>query len=180
MNDHGRVFGRILPMKVGHLNFKQTRLFCVLAISLLTAQLACAQGKAKSTAPAVPPPACVIAEFRYIALTHHDPLERQNKIIDWLFKNGSSCSPEQMAILISSKATLLGTSDSVTLAAVIDRIVEKKIGSDYASLSRYYRPEVQAPAKGREDAPAVATTESGPGPSPGTGVPPAAGGPAAR
>ena len=166
----------IFAMKVGYLNFKLSRFCGVMAITLLMVQFAVAQGKPKSSV-ATPAPACTIAEFRYIALTHHDPLERQNKIIDWLLKNGSACTPVQMSILISSKAALLGTSDSVTLGAVIDGIMEKKIGNDQASLSRYYRPDVQAPAKGREEAPAATTTESAAGPKPGTGVPPAAGGP---
>jgi hypothetical protein len=176
MNQLANCLAFMFAMKVGHLNFKLNRYCAMMAISLLTAQFAFAQGKPKSAAPA-PVPACAIAEFRYIALTHHDPLERQNKIIDWLLKNGSACTPVQMSILISSKAALLGTSDSVTLGAVIDSIMEKKIGSDQASLSRYYRPEAQAPAKGREDAPAATTTESGAGPKPGTGVPPPAAGP---
>jgi hypothetical protein len=115
----------LYAMKVGHLNFKLNRYCAMMAISLLMAQFSFAQGKPKSAAPA-PAPACAIAEFRYIALTHHDPLERQNKIIDWLLKNGSACTPIQMSILISSKAALLGTSDSVTLGAVIDGIMEKK------------------------------------------------------
>ena len=107
---------------------------------------------------------CVIAEFRHLALIHHDPLERQNKAIDWLKSNGSFCSAMQMSILISSKASLLGTSDSVTLGAVIDSIIEKKLGGDHVAVSRYYRPEVQGPSRGREDAAPAKTTESGPAP----------------
>jgi len=53
----------------------------------------------------------------------------------------------QMSILVSSKASLLGTSDSVTLGAVIDGIIEKKMGADHAAISRYYRPDVHAQAR---------------------------------
>ena len=165
----------LFAMKVDHLNFIKNRFCWVLAFTLLVIQCASAQTKPKATASA-PAPACAIAEFRYIALTNHDPLERQNKIIDWLYRNGGSCSPTQMSILISSKAALLGTSDSVVLGAVIDSIMEKKMGGDQALLSRYYRPDAPMPAKGREDAPAVTTTESGPGPKAGTGMAPSAGG----
>jgi hypothetical protein len=172
MNMLANFLAAMFAMKVGHLNFKLSRFCVVVGISLLMVQLACAQGKPKPALSA-PAPACTIAEFRYIALTHHDPLERQNKIIDWLLRNGSACTPTQMSILISSKAALLGTSDSVMLGAVIDSIMEKKMGGDQASLSRYYRPDVQVPPKGREEAPAANTIESGPGPKAGTGVPPA-------
>lgn len=176
MNKLANSLAVLFAMKVDHLNFIKNRFCWVLAFTLLMVQCASAQTKPKATASA-PAPACVIAEFRYIALTTHDPTERQNKIIDWLNRNGASCTPVQMSILISSKAALLGTSDSVVLGAVIDSIMEKKMGGDQALLSRYYRPDVQAPPKGREEAPAAVTTESGAGPKPGTGVPPATGGP---
>jgi len=130
------------------------------------ASAAHAQTKAKTVPvpPEAPTGACVIAEFRQLALTLHDPLERQNKAIEWLKTNGNFCSPTQMSILITSKAALLGTADSVALGAVIDGIIEKRLGADHVAVSRYYRPEVQGPSKGREEAPAAKTTESGPAP----------------
>ena len=121
-----------------------------------------------------PSGSCVIAEFRHIALTVHDPQERQNKAIEWMKKNGSFCSLIQMSILVSSKASLLGTSDSVALGTVIDSIIEKRMGGDHVAVRRYYSPDVQSPAKGREEATAVKTTGSSSAPNP------TAGGPAAR
>lgn len=160
-------------MKVEHLkpNSNQLWLGCAFGLLMLASAQAQAQTRARG-APAVaeePAGACVITEFRLLALTHHDPQERQNKAIDWLKKNGGFCSPMQMSILVSSKAYLLGTSDSVALGAVIDGIIEKKLGSDHVAVSRYYRPEVQGPSKGRENAPAK-TTESGPSPAGTVGV----------
>jgi hypothetical protein len=148
--------------KVEHLNI-QSLLGLICFISILMGGTAFAQGKPKPAQTQAGP--CVIAEFRHIAMTHHDPQERQYKVIDWLQKNGISCSPVQLSILISSKASLMGTSDGGALDAVIDHIVEKKMGSDHAAVSRYYRPDVQGPAKAREEAPPK-TTESGPAPSP--------------
>jgi hypothetical protein len=113
----------------------------------------------------VPSGSCVIAEFRQLALTNHDPQEREAKAIDWLKKNGNFCSPMQMSIIVSSKATLLGTSDSVALGAVVDGIMERRMGADHGAVSRYYRPEVQSPGSGREGAAPAQTTESGPAPA---------------
>jgi len=182
IKSRGSMFGSCpFAMKVKHLSVHQYQFFLVCVISLLTANTAHAQARARPAQPVAaeaPASSCVIAEFRQVALLIHDPLERQNKAIEWLQKNGGSCSLMQMSILISSKASLLGTSDSVALGAVIDAIVEKKLGSDHAAVSRRYRPEVQGPAKGREEAPPAKTTMAGPGPkSPTDG--PVAGAPAA-
>jgi hypothetical protein len=105
---------------------------------------------------------CVIADFRRIALTHHHPQERQDKAIAWLQTNGGSCSPAQMSILISSRASLMGTSDTSTLSSVFDALMEKKLGNDPAALSRYYLPVVQGPSRGSA-APPAETTTAGPG-----------------
>ena len=157
-------------MKVKYLKAHQNQFWFVCAVSLWMASSALAQTKTKAppaapVAPAAPKGACVIAEFRYLALTTHDPLERQNKAIDWLNTNGGFCSPTQLSILITSKAALLGTSDSVALGAVLDGIMEKRLGTDHVAVSRYYRPEVQGPAKGREEALPAKTNESGPAPA---------------
>ena len=146
-----------------------------LCFSMTMPTTAHAQAKPKAAAPVAAPgpeaPAapCIIAEFRHIALTYHDPQERQNKVIEWLKKSGPSCSPTQMSIVIASRASLLGTADSFAVSAVMDGLMEKRLASDHAAVSRYYRPEVQAPAKGKEDASPVTTTESGPAPKPGAG-----------
>ena len=109
---------------------------------------------AQPRTPAPPSPtatassdSCVIADFRRIALTNHHPQERQDKVIAWLQANGGSCSPAQMSILISSRASLMGTSDSSTLSSVFDALMEKKLGNDPVALSRYYQPVVQGPAR---------------------------------
>ena len=101
---------------------------------------------------------CVIADFRRIALTNHHPQERQDKVIAWLQANGGSCSPAQMSILISSRASLMGTSDSSTLSSVFDALMEKKLGNDPAALSRYYQPVVQGPARSSAAASSETTT----------------------
>ena len=143
---------------------------------LLTVAQAQPRPPAATAAPAAPQTAaqdsCVIADFRRIALTHHHPQERQDKVIAWLQTNGPSCTPAQMSILISSRASLMGTSDTSTLSSVFDALMEKKLGNDPVALSRYYQPVVQGPARGSA-APAAETTTAGPGAA---GASPTAGG----
>jgi hypothetical protein len=163
-----KCFGCPSIAKVDHLNHYSLSFSLGCIISILMSSSALAQVKAKPAPNQVaqaPMGSCVIAEFRYIAMTHHDPQERLNKAIDWFQKNGLVCSPTQLSILISSKASLLGTSDGIAMDAVIDRIVEKRMGNDHSAVSRYYRPDVQGPARGREDSAPAKTTESGPAPA---------------
>ena len=158
--------------------------WCLYVASCLVLTVAQAQPRA----PATPSPtatsssdSCVIADFRRIALTNHHPQERQDKVIAWLQANGGSCSPAQMSILISSRASLMGTSDSSTLASVFDALMEKKLGNDPAALSRYYQPVVQGPARSSASA-GSETTTAGPaqgGATAGAGAPGTPGAPGA-
>jgi len=138
-----------------------------LAVGLMLLPLLQTQAQTRAAAGAAaavtqaPPTSCVIAEFRFIALNHHDPKERQDKAIAWLQKNGPSCSAMQMSILISSRASLMGTSDTLALSTVFDALMEKRLENNPAALDRYYRPVVQGPGRGKEDAPPPATTEAG-------------------
>ena len=144
----------------------------------------CSFGSAQAQTPTAPKPKragqalgpevvsgpCLIAEFRLMALTTHDPQERQNKSIEWLQKNHVNCSPMQLAILHSSKASLMGTADSMALSAVFDTIMEKRMANNPEALNRYYRPEVQGPGRPKtESITAGADTAK-----PAAGAPPAA------
>lgn len=139
--------------------------WCLHVASCLLLTVAHAQPKATAAASLTATSSqdtCVIADFRRIALTHHHPQERQDKAIAWLQTNGGSCSPAQMSILISSRAALMGTSDTSTLSAVFDALMEKKLANDPAALSRYYLPVVQGPSRGSATPPAETPT-AGPG-----------------
>ena len=86
-----------------------------------------------------------------------------------------------MSILISSRASLMGTSDSSTLASVFDALMEKKLGNDPVALSRYYQPVVQGPARISASA-GSETTTAGPaqgGATAGAGAPGPPGAPGA-
>ena len=57
------------------------------------------------------PTFCNLGEFKYIALTTHDPYDRKEKIIKWIKKNGEVCNKEDIAKIYNNLAHLLGTSD---------------------------------------------------------------------
>ena len=156
-------------MKVESLKHHRYQFWLGCAFSFLMVVTSHAQNRPRASAPvpgpAVPTGSCVIAEFRQLALTHHDPREREAKAIDWLKKNGNFCTPMQMSIIVSSKASLLGTSDSVALGAVVDGIMERRMGADHSAVSRYYRLDFPSPSNGPEGAASAQTTESGPAPA---------------
>ena len=54
---------------------------------------------------------CNLGDFKYIALTTHNPYERKEKIKLWLNKYGANCNKEDIAKIYNNLAQLLGTSD---------------------------------------------------------------------
>ena len=131
-------------------------------------------GQAASAKSASGP--CLIAEFRLMALTTHDPQERQNKSIEWLQQNNANCSLMQLSILHSSKAALMGTADSMALSAVFDTIMEKRLANNPEALSRYYRPEAQTQTRSKVESTSAGADAGAAKPAPGgaTPIPPVA------
>ena len=131
-------------------------------------------GQAASAKSASGP--CLIAEFRLMALTTHDPQERQNKSIEWLQQNNANCSLMQLSILHSSKAALMGTADSMALSAVFDTIMEKRFANNPEALSRYYRPEAQTQTRSKVESTSAGADAGAAKPAPGgaTPIPPVA------
>ena len=127
---------------------------------------------AQPAAPEVTGGPCLIAEFRFLALTTHDPQERQNKSIEWLQKNSANCSSVQLSILHSSKAALMGTADSMALSATLDAIMEKRMANNPEALNRYYRPEVQGPGRSKTETAAAGPDSGAAKPAGSGGAPP--------
>ena len=126
-------------------------------------------GQAASAKSASGP--CLIAEFRLMALTTHDPQERQNKSIEWLQQNNANCSLMQLSILHSSKAALMGTADSMALSAVFDTIMEKRLANNPEALSRYYRPEAQTQTRSKVESTSAGADAGAAKPAPGGAAP---------
>jgi len=107
-----------------------------------------------------------------MALTTHDPLERQNKSIEWLQQNNANCSLLQLSILHSSKAALMGTSDSMALSAAFDTIMEKRLANNPEALNKYYRPDAQAPARSKVESASAGPEAGAAKPASGGAAPP--------
>ena len=54
---------------------------------------------------------CNLGDFKYVALTTHDPYERKIKIIKWIKTHSTVCSKDDIAKIYNNLAHLLGTSD---------------------------------------------------------------------
>jgi hypothetical protein len=63
---------------------------------------------------------CVVAEFRTLALTVHNPTERLAAATQWLRTHGEACSGKDIALLRSASGAWLGTADSPAIQQVFD------------------------------------------------------------
>ena len=69
---------------------------------------------------------CVVAEFRTLALTVHNPTERMTLAKQWLQTHGEGCSLRDIAVLKSSSGAWLGTADSPVIQQMFDHYYESK------------------------------------------------------
>jgi type IV secretory pathway VirB10-like protein len=70
---------------------------------------------------------CVVAEFRTLALTVHNPTERLAAATQWLRTNGDACSGKDIAFLRSASGAWLGTADSPAIQQVFDLYYNAKV-----------------------------------------------------
>ena len=81
---------------------------------------------------------CIVANFKSVALTVHEPLARSAKAFQWLQQNAGICSLDQLMFIRDNRASWLGTSDSPAMAALIDATVEAKAGNNPGLLAEIY------------------------------------------
>ena len=70
---------------------------------------------------------CVVAEFRTLALTVHNPTERLAAATQWLRAHGDACSGKDIAFLRSASGAWLGTADSPAIQQVFDLYYNAKV-----------------------------------------------------
>jgi hypothetical protein len=71
--------------------------------------------------------ACVVEEFRTLAMTVHNPTERLAAATQWLRTNGDACSAKDLAFLKSASGAWLGTADSPAIQQVFDGYYNAKV-----------------------------------------------------
>jgi len=93
-------------------------------------------------------PICSISEFRTLALSTHDPMERTELATQWLRANANACSVQQILLISSNRPQWLGASNDVRIAGVFDKIIEGKLKNDPTALKYMYGSEGAAAAGG--------------------------------
>jgi len=71
--------------------------------------------------------ACVVEEFRTLAMTVHNPTERLAAATQWLRTHGDACSAKDIAFLKSASGAWLGTADSPAIQQVFDGYYNAKV-----------------------------------------------------
>lgn len=99
-----------------------------------------AQTAAKSPSPAKGPAAagCLIAEFRTIGLSVHNPSERHERAWNWLRANAKRCSLEQLQAVNNNRSSWLGSSDSPEIMGFVDGIIEYRTQGNEDGLKSLY------------------------------------------
>lgn len=81
---------------------------------------------------------CLVAEFKTLALGQHDVQLRMLQARDWLQKNVSRCSSEQLSAIKSSSPSWLGHALTPQLEGLIEGAVEARISGNSVLMGRLY------------------------------------------
>ena len=68
---------------------------------------------------------CSVSDFVNIAYSIHDPKERHDRIIEWLDDSGQVCTKEQLALIYTNLAQVLGVADTVKIRTKIEKLYER-------------------------------------------------------
>ena len=112
------------------------RLYAIFLVLTSTVNIALSQ--TQKAVPKEPSPNCFISEFRHIALSVHEPIERASKAKIWLVQNVSACSLEKLNSINKNRAAWLGTSDSTDFMMTIDSMIEYKAAGKPEMLSQIF------------------------------------------
>ena len=122
---------------------------CLAGSAMIGAQEAPGKRPVRAPKASKPEPQgiCLVAEFRNLALTMHDPKQRQEAVITWLKNHTQTCSVAQLNVINNYRALWLGTSDSPQVAGIIDSLIELKADGDPQKLQDLFGPQVTTAIK---------------------------------
>jgi len=69
---------------------------------------------------------CLVSDFKLIALSTNDQIEREKLALVWLKKIGPSCSLEKMIIIRNNRANWMGTADTTEVDVLVDTLLGRK------------------------------------------------------
>ena len=104
-------------------------LAALLGLAACTAHAAEANDAKSAKKPVAGKP-CIVGEFRALAMTTHDPAQRHARSLAWLRDTGRYCSVEKLKVIRNNRPTWLGTSDSLEIATLLDRLIESNESGD--------------------------------------------------
>ena len=112
---------------------------------LLVAQ---AQTGSPTPAPgktAAPAGVCLLADFRALALTTHEPSQRFTLALDWMNQHARHCTVDQLKVLNNYRPSWMGAADHPRLQGLIDSLIEAQTANDPEKLKALFTPEVTPP-----------------------------------
>ena len=68
----------------------------------------------------------MVSDFKLIALSTNDQIERERAALTWLKKVGPSCSLEKMIIIRNNRANWMGTADTKDIDILVETLLERK------------------------------------------------------
>ena len=110
----------------------------LLGMSVYVLTLSMVHAQSNQVAPKETNVNCFISEFRFIATSIHEPLEREKQAKNWLIQNISACSAEKLNLINSNRASWLGTSDSPFFMTMVDTMIEYKLAGKPEMLAQIF------------------------------------------
>jgi hypothetical protein len=68
---------------------------------------------------------CSISDFVNIAYSNNNPKERHDRIVEWLDDSGQVCTKEQLGLIYTNLAQVLGASDTMRIRTKIEKLYER-------------------------------------------------------
>ena len=68
----------------------------------------------------------MVSDFKLIALSTNDQIEREKLALLWLKKIGPSCSLEKLIIIRNNRANWMGTADTKDIDILVETLLERK------------------------------------------------------
>lgn len=113
---------------------------------LLLAVSTLAQNRPATPRQAQPAPNCLVSDFRGMALGTHDVAERGRLAVDWMRRNASACSEEQLRLINSNRSAWLGTADTPQMMGIMDGALEARLKNRPEMLAQMFASAPPRPA----------------------------------
>lgn len=118
--------------------FRQPACLLIAGLALLLSCSAWAQTRPAAPRPAAPAANCLVSEFRSMALGMHDVAERGRQATEWLQRNASACTEEQLGLIRSNRSAWMGTADSAQIMGLVDGALEARLKNHPEKLARMF------------------------------------------